>query len=586
MRLFGRIVLVILAVIGSLTLAIAGLGAFAAYRQRPEPLPKQMVLELDLNAGVAEMSPNSPFSQLEMGDKYVLKDLVETLDRAARDPKVTALVARLDSGAFGMAKAQEIRDAILAFRKSNKRTVLFSTGLGDSSNGTVPYYIASAFQEIWLQPSGNVGLTGFVAESPFFKGTLDLLGVKAEFGARHEYKSAIETFTQTKFTKESRESLQMLLDSWTSQAVDGIAQGRGLSASQVKTLIDHAPLLAEEAKTGGLVDRLAYWDEVEKTLTEGGAKPIDLHRYAAKLEPEPNAVKVALIYGVGAVQRGDGEGSPLASGNVMSSELITKAFRDATKDPEIKAILFRIDSPGGSYSASDSIWREVGNARASGKPVIVSMGNVAASGGYFAAMAADRIIAEPGTITGSIGVFTGKMVLADLWKKFGVSWDEVHNGQNAAIWSSNSGFSSAGWDRMNVILDQIYGDFTQKAQVGRKLKPEDMDKIARGRIWPGDAAKRVGLVDLNGGYATAIVQIRDLARLPSQMPVSLVQFPRVKQPFEYLLEMARNGRLPNGLTGASGTEMQLIRLVEGLRPLSAFLTTQDAELKMAPIEMK
>lgn len=585
MRLFGRIILVILAVIGSLTLAIAGLGTVAALKQRPEPLPKQMVLVLDLNAGVVETAPDGPFAPLEMGHAYVLKDLVETLDRASRDPKVTALVARLDGGSIGMAKAQEIRDAVLAFRKSNKRTVLFSTGLGESGNGTVPYYLASAFQEIWLQPSGDIGMTGFAAESPFLKGALDLLGVKAEFGARHEYKSAIEIFTQTKFTKESRESLQLLLDSWTRQAITGIAAGRGLTADQVKALIDQAPLLAEEAKKGGLVDRLAYWDEVEKALTEGGAKLVGQHRYESRLDAEPNAVKVALIYGVGAVQRGDGESSPLAEGNVMSAERITKAFRDAAKDPDVKAILFRIDSPGGSYGASDSIWREVGNARAAGKPVVVSMGDVAASGGYFAAMAANRIVAEPGTITGSIGVFTGKMVLTDFWKKLGVSWDEIHNGQNATLWSSNSAFTAAGWERMNAILDQIYGDFTQKAQQGRKLKAEDMDKIARGRIWPGDEAKRVGLVDQNGGYATAIVQIRELARLPSQMPVDLVQFPHVKQPLEYLIDMA-HGRLPDDLTGTFSTGARLSRLMAVIAPLANLMSTDESELRMAPIEMR
>ncbi|PKU22561.1 S49 family peptidase [Telmatospirillum siberiense] len=585
MRLFGRIILVILAIIGTLTLALAGLGTFAALKQRPEPLPKQMALVLDLNAGVAETTPDGPFAQLEMGHAYVLKDMVESLDRAAHDPRVTALVARLDGGAIGMARAQEIRDAVLAFRKSNKRTVLFSSGLGESGNGTIPYYIASAFQEIWLQPSGDIGLTGFAAESPFFKGALDLLGVKAEFGARHEYKSAIEVFTQTKFTKESRESLQLLLDSWTRQATGGIAEGRGLSVAQVKTLIDRAPLLADEAKAGGLVDRLAYWDEVEKSVTGGGAKLVGLHRYEDRLQDEPNAVKIALIYGVGAVQRGEGDASPLAEGNVMSSERITKAFRDAAKDPEVKAILFRINSPGGSYSASDSIWREVGNARAAGKPVVVSMGDMAASGGYFAAMAADRIVAEPGTITGSIGVFMGKMVLADFWKKLGVSWDEIHNGQNATLWSSNSDFSATGWERANAILDHIYADFTEKAQQGRKLKTEDMDKLARGRIWPGDEAKRVGLVDLNGGYATAIVQIRELARLPSQMPVDLVQFPRAKQPLDYLLDMA-HGRLPDGLVGTFAAEARIAKVAAVLKPLTVLMESGGSELRMAPIEMK
>lgn len=586
MRLLGRIILVVLAVIGSLSLLTALLGIFAVVKQRPEPLPRQMVLSLDLNAGVAEAQTGGPFAKLGLGGGYDLKDVVEALDRAARDPRVSGVVARFDSGTLGMARAQELRDAIAAFRKSNKRTVLYSSSLGEFGSATIPYYLASAFQEIWMQPSGDVGLTGFMAESPFFKGTLDLLDIKPEFGARYEYKSAIDIFTHSKFTKENKESVQLLIDAWSRQAIAGIAEGRGLNPDQVKSLIDKAPLLADEAREAGLIDRLAYWDELEKSLTDGGAKLVDLNRYVARLTPEPNAVKVALIYGLGAVQRSDPDDGPFSQTTSMSAERIGKAFRDAVKDPEVKAILFRIDSPGGSYTASDAIWREVGNARAAGKPVIVSMGNVAASGGYFAAMAADRIVAQPGTITGSIGVFTGKMVLADFWKKIGVSWDEVHDGQNAPMWSSNIPFSPAAWARVNTILDHIYADFTTKAEQGRKIKPEDMDKIARGRIWPGDDAKRLGLVDQNGGYSTSIVLIRELARLPSQMPVHLVQFPRPKEPLEYLRELVRSGRAPADLSASYSAGIRLAKVLAVLKPLTDMMPATDSELRMPPIEVK
>ena len=212
MRLLGRIILILLATIGSTTLLIACLGIFFALKERPAPLPDQMVLALDLNAGVVETMPDGPFGVLGLGNAYQLKDIVATLDKAAGDPRVVALVARLDSVPLGMARAQELRDAILAFRKSNKRTVIFSSSLGEFGAATIPYYVATAFQEIWLQPSGDIGMTGFMAESPFFKGTLDLLDIKPQFGARYEYKSAIDIFTQTKFTKESRESIQGLIE--------------------------------------------------------------------------------------------------------------------------------------------------------------------------------------------------------------------------------------------------------------------------------------------------------------------------------------------------------------------------------------
>jgi len=586
MRVLGRIILVVLAVVGSFTLLIAGLGVWTAVKERPDPLPKQMVLMLDLNSGIVESGSDSPFAKLEMNNAYVLKDVVQALDKASRDPRVAAVVARFDGGHLGMAKAQELRDAVLAFRKSGKRAVLFSSSMGESSAATVGYYTASAFQEIWLQPSGDVGLTGFMAESPFFREALDFIGVKPEFGARYEYKSAIETFTSKQFSNEARQSLEKLLGAWTAQVVNGIAEARGLKPEQVQALIDRSPLLAQEARDGGLVDRLAYWDEAEKSLTDGGAKLVDIADYAARSPEEPGTLKVALIYGVGAVQRGDGDNSPFSDGGVMSSERITKAFRDAVKDSSVKAILFRIDSPGGSYTASDAIWREVVNARAAGKPVVVSMGDVAASGGYFAAMAADKIIAEPGTITGSIGVFSGKMVVADLWKKLGVSWDEVHSGQNAGMWSSNQPFSPAAWERMNAMLDHVYLDFTGKAEQARKITPDAMDKLARGRIWPGDEAKTVGLIDETGGYATAFAAIRQLARQPTQMPVNLVQFPKPKEPIDYLLEMARTGRAPSELSAALSVGTRLDRLTALLQPLSALVATGDSEVRMPVVQVK
>ncbi len=581
MRRLGRVILIILAAVGSLTLlsAIAAISAIQTFR--PEPLPGRMVLSLDLDAGVVETEADSPLAKLRLSNAYPLRDVLEGLDRASRDPRIQGLVARLDSPSLGMGRAQELRDAILAFQKSGKSAVVFSSSLGETSS--LPYYLASAFREIWLQPSGTVGLTGFMAEQPFLKGTLDLLDIKPEFGARYEYKTAIDMFTGNKFTQEGRESLQLLIDSWTRQAVNGIAEARKLKPEQVKGLVDRAPLLAEEARQAGLVDRLGYWSDVEKLTTEGGGKLIDLADYVDRVSPEANAVQVALIYGVGTVQDGDGDDGPLGERGVMSARRITKAFRDAAKDPSIKAILFRIDSPGGSYAASDAIWKAVGDARAGGKPVVVSMGNVAASGGYFAAMAADKIVAQPGTITGSIGVFSGKMVLADFWKKLGVSWDEVHSGRNAPMWSANQPFSPSAWERVNALLDHVYADFTGKAAQDRGIKPESMDRIARGRIWPGEEAKGIGLIDQTGGYATATGLLRQLAHLPSQMPVQLIQFPRQKEPLEYLLDLARQGRVPpemaNTLTG-------LGRIVAVLGPVLNLLDRSPAELRMPEFEVR
>jgi protease-4 len=349
--------------------------------------------------------------------------------------------------------------------------------------------------------------------------------------------------------------------------------------------MDKGMLFADEAKQAGLIDHTGYWDELDQSLTEDGSKMVDLNTYAARLGPRPEAVKVALIVGAGPVTSGgeDDNGNPFGDDNAMAAGRITQAFRDAVKDPQVKAILFRIDSPGGSYTASDAIWREVNNARQAGKPVVVSMGDVAASGGYFAAMGADRIVAQPGTITGSIGVFSGKFVLADLWKKLGVTWDEVHQGANAGMWSANQPFSPAGWDRLNAMLDHVYADFTGKASAARKIEPKDMDNVARGRVWPGDKAKEIGLVDENGGYAEAFVAIRRLARLPSQMPLRLAPFPQPRSPFDEIVRTVRRGGIS---TDAASALMLEARVAAMLRPFAGLLTQSDSTLLMPPIETR
>jgi protease-4 len=382
--------------------------------------------------------------------------------------------------------------------------------------------------------------------------------------------------------------MQLLIDSWSKQTIDGIALARGLPPADVKALIDRAPLMADEAIAAKLVDKLAYWDEAEKDLTSDESKLVDLADYAGRARPEPTAVKVALIGGVGDVTEGDGGDSPFGGATVMSSLRLERAFKDAVANPDIKAILFRIDSPGGAYPAADDIWHTVTMARAAGKPVVVSMGNVAASGGYYGAMAADKIVAQPGTITGSIGVFSGKLAMADAFKKIGVTFDEVHQGKNAGMWSGMSTFSPSQWDRLNFELDHTYADFTGKAERARNLTPEAMDKVARGRIWPGDEAKRLGLVDELGGYAEAMVLIRQLAKLPTQMPIQLVPFPKEKKPLDYLLELAEQGDLPDEVTDSAISLQRIAKVAAYLEPLASAVEgqTKDTRLKAPPIKVQ
>jgi len=578
MRLLGRILLVVLAVIGGLALLISTLGFWSVLHAKPKPMPAKMVLSLDLDQGVFE-TRNAGLS-FTRRHGYALKDVVEALDRASRDSRVVGVVARFDAPPIGMARAQEVRDAIGAFRHSGKRVVAYSTSLGGFGGSSLAYYLASGFHDIWLQPSGDVGMTGYRAESPFFKNLLGMLDIKAEFGGRYEYKTAIDIYTHDKFSKEGKESTQLLIDSWTRQTIDGISLARGLPPADVRAIMDRAPLLAEEALQARLVDRLAYWDELEKDLTSDGSKLVDLNDYVAQTHAESTAVKVALISGIGQVQQGDGDDELFAQRAAMSSRRLEKSFKDAVEDPDVKAILFRIDSPGGDYPAADAIWRAVSQAKAAGKPVVVTMGDVAASGGYFGAMAADKIVAQPGTITGSIGVFAGKLALVDFWKKIGVSWDEVHQGKNSGMWSANSTFTPAQWDRLNAMLDHTYADFTGKAEAARHLSAEDMDKLARGRVWPGDEAKRVGLVDELGGYPEALVLIRQLAKQPTQMPIQLVPFPKEKSPLELLFEMARNGELSDEMASDSAALGKVLHLVKLMAPVTEALSEDRSALKL------
>ncbi|EME68363.1 periplasmic serine protease, partial [Paramagnetospirillum caucaseum] len=302
------------------------------------------------------------------------------------------------------------------------------------------------------------------------------------------------------------------------------------------------PFLASEALAAGLVDRLGYHDQAWEAAAGSGdaaAEELDLGEYAGLLD-HPRGAKVALISGLGAIHRGESHRGLDGDGD-FGARTVAEAFREAVEDDKVKAILFRVDSPGGSYTASDTVHHEVARARAAGKPVVVSMGDFAASGGYFVAMGADRIIAAPGTITGSIGVFTGKVVLDEFWKKLGISWDEMHRGDNAGIWSANQPFSPQAKARIDALLDHIYADFTGKASEGRGIDAARMDSLARGRIWTGADAKESGLVDGLGGWAEALVQLRQVAGLKAGEPLTLVEFPRPRKPWEVLADSLGGG---------------------------------------------
>ncbi|HVP53065.1 MAG TPA: signal peptide peptidase SppA [Terriglobales bacterium] len=502
-------------------------------------VPNRTILEVNLEKGLIEDVPDDPMAKAMLSDRMIVRDVVDAIDRGADDSRVVGMVASIGSSNLGVAEAQEIRDAVLRFRARKKFAVAFSETFGEAGPGQTAYYLATAFDQIYLQPSGDIGLTGIMWENSFLKGTLSKLGMQFHGDHRYEYKSALNRYTETKFTPAHREENERVITSWYGQELRGIAEARHLTQDEVRTLVDRGPFLGKEALAARLVDGMAYRDEVYDQVKKKGGPGTELlylSKYLERAErPHNKGQTIALIYGVGAVTRGKSGYDPIFGGANMGSDTVAAAFRAAVDDKDVKAIIFRIDSPGGSYVASDTIWREVMKAKKAGKPVIATMGDLAGSGGYFVAMAADKIVAQPGTITASIGVLSGKLLTSGFWNKVGLSWDEVHAGANASIWTGLQDYTPAEWQRFQAWLDRIYVDFTGKVADGRKLPLPKVLEVAKGRIWTGEDAKNLGLVDELGGFDQAIKLAKKAANIPETEEVNIKRFPKEKSFVEALL---------------------------------------------------
>jgi len=503
-------------------------------------VPSKTILEANFEEAFMEDVPDTPSAQLMLTDRQTLRDVVDAIDRGASDDRVVGMIAKIGAAPMGMAQTQEIRDAVERFRAHKKFAVAYAETFGEFGPGNGAYYLATAFDHIYLQPSGDIGLTGIIMESPFIKGTLSKLGVTFHGDHRYEYKNALNFYTETKYTGPHKEAMTAIMTSWFNQMKDGICQARQIAPDKFQSLVDAGPYLGKEAVAAKLVDAVAYRDEVYgdvKSKAGDGAELLYLDKYLRRAgRPHDRGKTVALVFGVGGVTRGKSDYDPVQGSQNMGSDTVAGAIRAAAEDKDVKAILFRVDSPGGSYVASDTIWREVVRARQAGKPVIVSMGNLAGSGGYFVAMAADKIVAEPGTITASIGVLGGKMLTSGLWDKAGLSWDEVHQGENATMFTGTHDFTPAEWGRFQAWLDRVYMDFTGKVAEGRKLPKEKVLEIAKGRIWSGQDAKNLGLVDELGGYDTALKLAKKAAGVPESDDVKIVVFPRPKTFYQSVIE--------------------------------------------------
>ena len=498
-------------------------------RRRAAPF----LLELDLTQPMLEERPPGPLGRLQSRRRAVLPDVLQALNDAATDPRVCGLIAKVGTRRMGFAQAQDVRSAVAAFRSAGKPAVAWSETFGELAVATVPYYMAAAFDQIWLQPSGELGLVGVSAGSLFLADALDRIGVRRQFGTRYEYKNAANIFLERSFTDPQREATARIVGSLFEQVVDGVAEGRQLGHDVVRDLVDRAPLGAHEAEEAKLVDRLGYRDEVYTDTirkTNPDAELLFVHRYRP---PQPFAKRVgrvvnrgrdvvAVVSGTGTIRLGRSAHSPLLAG-AMGSDTVSAALRAAGKDERVKAVVFRVNSPGGSYVASDVIWREVARLKEAGKPIVVSMGDVAGSGGYFVSAPADVIVAQPGTLTGSIGVLGGKFSFAELLSQLGIRHDEVSDGRHARMTTVLDEYTEEEYQQLSSFLDRIYRDFVGKVAAGRSMTEDAVHEVARGRVWTGADARERGLVDELGGFEHAAAMARRRGGLPDD--AELVRYP-------------------------------------------------------------
>jgi len=526
-----RFIVGLLATVGTLTLiVIGGIAAFIASGPfSSKPLSQSMVLSIDLRNVPPESTSTNLLRGGLFGGSRDIVDAVQLLWQAADDPRVVGLFVDIGDESAGLARVQELRQAIAHFRGKGKFAVGFAESLGSGGTHLADYYLASSLEQIWLQPSGGFAVAGIAVQTPFIKTGLDKLGVKIEGGKRYEYKSAPDTFMETGYTGPARANLQQLLDSLYGQFVSDVARERHIEPAKLRQLIDAVPFDSERARQENLVDKVGYRsDALDEVAARFGKSRdlVSLSDYAAdEARPKPRGEVVALVRVSGAIASGPGSDSPLDDDVVALAEDVVDALDQAARAKEVRAIVLRIDSPGGTYPAADAMADGVARARATGKPVIVSMGDVAASGGYLAAVRADVIVAEPATITGSIGVFGVWPVAADLLNTLGVKVERLGIGTNAGMYSTFQAPTAAQRAILGRELDAVYTDFTRQVGEARKLEPGRLDAAARGRVFSGVDAKRAGLIDELGGLHLAISIAKAKAGIDEARSVQVRRFP-------------------------------------------------------------
>lgn len=509
------------------------------------PVPDQAVLSINFDDNYSETRSDDLLAEVTGVRSQTFLDLIKAINIAAGDDRIKAISATVSNTGLGLAQIQDLRDAVFQFRKSGKKAYLFSGSFGSFGQGTRAYYLATAFDEIWMQPNAEAGITGLALEVPFFKKVLDKIGVTPEFYQRYEYKTAMASLTEEKMSDAYRSELNRLGKDIFGRIVSDIASARKTDEQKVVRLINQAPLSAKEALEAGLIDRIGFRQDLTDELKAAtGAEYVDVMSYAASLKSFGKSVPaVAFMTIDGVIAEGPSYRSPVRDEAITGADTVLADIEQIVEDDGVKALVLRINSPGGSYGASNEIWYALKQLKLQKKiPIVVSMGDYAASGGYFVALSGDYIMVEPSTITGSIGVLGGKMVLEGLWKKLGVSWERISFGENAGILSSNQKFSKSEKNIFNKSLDRVYEDFTLKVSEARKINLKEMDKLARGRVWTGEGAVENGLADGLGGIEAAVAKAQELAEMKPGEKFRLVYYPREKSFQEKIQLLINSGK--------------------------------------------
>ena len=537
--------------------SIAGLLMLYLAVSREPDVARQSTLVLRPSGELHEMAPDDVFGSFIGVDVATVRAFVDNLRKAQRDPRITSVL--LMPGTLDLpfwAKVQELRDAVTEFRKSGKTVVAFLEYGGDRE-----YYLASAADRVFLLPTSPLDLTGVASYEVFLRGTLDKIGAYPDFRHIGEYKTAPNQLTERTFTPAHREMAESLNRDMYEQLVRGIADARRKNEADVRALLDEGPFLPEDALRAGLVDDLVYEDQiddrVEALKPDGGevrrVEGTSYQRVSARSIGIRPRSRIAVLYAVGVIASGRSTFDPI-NGAVAGSQTIVEQIRRARDDDSVKAIVLRVDSPGGSSTASDVIWRELTITRDQNpsRPLVASMSDLAASGGYYVAMPAQEIVAQPATLTGSIGIYTGKLVTGGTLGKLGITTETITSGRNADIYSPFSRFTPEQLGKVDAYMQAFYDQFVEKVAASRQMSPERVDAIAQGRVWTGRQARELGLVDQLGGLDTAIAVAKQRARIPPDEDVELVMYPPHRSFYEALAARFGGGSAPGALGALLG----------------------------------